>query len=237
MCPAVTASTPGAPRSSHGATDRRRGGHRPGRRASPSPPSGRSTVPVANRVGHDGAMADVGYFACGRSGGRPGRPTSGPRGPRLPLPVREARPRPYNSAGARPAAAVSVGRQRLLARPSDAWAWLRSHALIGFSSRHPQGSWYRVTTAGAEILDDPRAVAKVWPPSGSPASCAPALSSARSNSALGDYETASFAAMKAVEVEVRRVAGLPNGLLGVALMREAFQPGRQCALRSRGRGR
>lgn len=60
------------------------------------------------------------------------------------------------------AAAVSVGRQRLLARLSDAWAWLGSHALIGFSSRHPQGTWYRVTTAGAEILDDPGAVAKVW---------------------------------------------------------------------------
>lgn len=51
-----------------------------------------------------------------------------------------------------------------------------------------------------------------------------ALSSARSNFALGDYETASFAAMKAVEVEVRRVARLPNELLGVNLMRNAFSP-------------
>lgn len=42
--------------------------------------------------------------------------------------------------------------------------------------------------------------------------------------ALGDYETASFATMNAVEVEVRRVAGLPNELLGVALMRKAFSP-------------
>ena len=30
--------------------------------------------------------------------------------------------------------------------------------------------------------------------------------------------------MKAVEVEVRRVAGLPNELLGVNLMRKAFSP-------------
>ena len=42
--------------------------------------------------------------------------------------------------------------------------------------------------------------------------------------ALVDYETASFAAMKAVEVEVRRVADLPNELVGVALMRKAFSP-------------
>lgn len=40
------------------------------------------------------------------------------------------------------------------------------------------------------------------------------LSSARSNFALGDYETASCPAREAVEVEVRRVAGLPNELLG-----------------------
>jgi hypothetical protein len=41
---------------------------------------------------------------------------------------------------------------------------------------------------------------------------------------LGDYEPASFAAMKAVEVEVRRVAELPNELLGIPLMRKAFSP-------------
>jgi uncharacterized protein (TIGR02391 family) len=41
---------------------------------------------------------------------------------------------------------------------------------------------------------------------------------------LGDYETASFAATKAVKVEVRRAAGLSNDLIGVALMRKAFSP-------------
>ncbi|XVV00769.1 TIGR02391 family protein [Actinosynnema sp. CA-248983] len=41
---------------------------------------------------------------------------------------------------------------------------------------------------------------------------------------LGDYETACFAAMKAVEVEVRRLAGLDNAVIGVDLMRQAFKP-------------
>lgn len=50
----------------------------------------------------------------------------------------------------------------------------------------------------------------------------PLLSSARSDFALGDYETACFAALKAVEVKVRRIAGLPNELIGVNLMRKAF---------------
>ncbi|MEW1567316.1 TIGR02391 family protein [Streptomyces sp. NPDC093509] len=41
---------------------------------------------------------------------------------------------------------------------------------------------------------------------------------------LGDYETACFAAMKAVEVAVRDASGLDNSLVGVKLMRTAFQP-------------
>lgn len=113
----------------------------------------------------------------------------------------------------------------MLARLSDAWAWLESHALIGHSSKNPQGSnWSRVTNAGKTLLEDPNAISKVWAGDRLRGELHPALSSARTNFALGDYETASFAAMKAVEVEVRRVAGLANELLGVALMRKAFSP-------------
>ncbi len=112
----------------------------------------------------------------------------------------------------------------MLARLSDAWAWLESHALVGPSAQNPPGGWQRVTSAGAEVASDPNAVAKVWAADRLAGDLHPALSSARSNFALGDYETASFAAMKAVEVEVRRVAGLPNELLGVNLMRKAFSP-------------
>jgi uncharacterized protein (TIGR02391 family) len=113
----------------------------------------------------------------------------------------------------------------MLARLSDAWAWLESHALVGPSSKNPQGStWSRVTSTGKALLEDPNALSKVWADDRLTGGLHPALSSARSNFALGDYETASFAAMKTVEVEVRRVAGLPNELLGVTLMRKAFSP-------------
>lgn len=112
----------------------------------------------------------------------------------------------------------------MLARLSDAWAWLESHALIGHSSKSPQGSWSRVTSTGKALREDPNALSKVWADDRLSGGLHPALSSARSNFALGDYETASFAAMKAVEVEVRHIAGLPNELLGVALMRKAFSP-------------
>jgi uncharacterized protein (TIGR02391 family) len=112
----------------------------------------------------------------------------------------------------------------MLARLSDAWAWLESHALIGLSSRSPHGGWSRVTSAGSALLNDPNALSKVWADDRLAGDLHPALSAARSNFALGDYETASFAAMKAVEVDVRLAANLPNELIGVALMRKAFSP-------------
>lgn len=114
--------------------------------------------------------------------------------------------------------------EAMLARLSDAWAWLESHALIGHSARNPSGGWYRVTAAGADLVSDASAVAKVWAGERLAGDLHPALASARTNFALGDYETASFAAMKAVEVEVRHAAGLPSELLGVSLMRKAFSP-------------
>ncbi|GAW55077.1 MULTISPECIES: TIGR02391 family protein [unclassified Nocardioides] len=112
----------------------------------------------------------------------------------------------------------------LLARLADAWAWLQAHGLIGPSAQNPTGDWRRITAMGQEVVDDPNAVEKVWAAERLAGDLHPALSSARSNFALGDYETASFAAMKSVEVEVRRVAKLPNELLGVPLMRKAFSP-------------
>lgn len=114
----------------------------------------------------------------------------------------------------------------LFDRLSDAWSWLESHALIGPSSSNPQtGNWQRVTCQGEVLLKDPNAVTKVWAAERLSGDLVPALSSAQSNFALGDYETAAFAAMKAVEVAVRDAAGLPNELVGVNLMRKAFSPG------------
>lgn len=113
----------------------------------------------------------------------------------------------------------------LLARLSDAWAWLEAHALLGPSVMNPPvGNWQRPTALGREIARDSAAVAKVWAGERLSGDLDPALDSARTNFALGDYETAAFAAMKSVEVEVRRIAGLTNDLLGVNLMRKAFSP-------------
>lgn len=112
-----------------------------------------------------------------------------------------------------------------LARIADAWAWLESHGLLSMHHTNgPTGHWQRVTKSGADLAADPNALTKVWADDRLAGDLHPSLSSARSNFALGDYETASFAAMKAVEVEVRRVAGLSNDIIGVPLMRKAFNP-------------
>lgn len=111
--------------------------------------------------------------------------------------------------------------QVLLNRLSDAWAWLESHGLLGPDTQ-AGSNWQRVTASGCELITDPNAIAKVWAADRLAGPLNPLLSSARSNFSIGDYETACFAALKAVEVEVRRVGGLPDETIGVHLMRKAF---------------
>ena len=112
----------------------------------------------------------------------------------------------------------------LLARLADAWAWLEAHALIAAHHKNTTSQSQRVTETGRELAADPKAVTKLWAEDRLAGELDPLLSSARTNFALGDYETASFAAMKAVEVRVREAAGLPKELVGVPLMRRAFSP-------------
>lgn len=114
--------------------------------------------------------------------------------------------------------------EALLARVADAWAWLEAHALIGPHPKNTVSEWQRVTETGRELAADPNAVSKIWAEDRLAGDLDPLLTSARTNFALGDYETAAFAAMKAVEVRVREAAGLPNELVGVPLMRKAFSP-------------
>jgi uncharacterized protein (TIGR02391 family) len=114
--------------------------------------------------------------------------------------------------------------ENLLARLSDAWSWLEAHGFIANHHKNTESRWQRVTALGRELAQDPDAITKVWAAERLAGDIDPRLATARFNFAVGDYETASFAALKVVEVEVRRVAGLPNDLIGVKLMRKAFDP-------------
>ncbi|QFZ20594.1 TIGR02391 family protein [Saccharothrix syringae] len=113
----------------------------------------------------------------------------------------------------------------LLGWLSDAWAWLEAHGLIGPSARNTTSAWQRLTRAGHEAKADAAALTRLWAGDRLAGSLHPILEErVRPIFNLGDYETACFAAMKTVEVEVRRLAGLENSVIGVDLMRQAFRP-------------
>ncbi|MFF1604207.1 TIGR02391 family protein [Streptomyces mirabilis] len=114
----------------------------------------------------------------------------------------------------------------LLAKLADAWSWLVAHGLVGPHPSNTSSDWQRVTASGREMAQDPKGSARVW----AEVRLADVLDSTLEEKVrpifnLGDYETACFAAMKAVEVEVRAVSGLDSSLVGVDLMRQAFKPG------------
>lgn len=134
-------------------------------------------------------------------------------------------PNPINvMVGAHTAYSTEPDAALLTGRISDAYAWLESHGCIG--PTHNSGNWRRVTEAGRELLKGEDGLKRVYASERIQGILLPQLEqSARPNFDRGDYETASFAALKAVEVEVRRLSGHPDGLVGTKLMQEAFKSG------------
>ncbi|MCM2417903.1 TIGR02391 family protein [Streptomyces sp. RKAG293] len=107
---------------------------------------------------------------------------------------------------------------------ADAWAWLESRALIARDWSQSE-AFRRVSLLGAELLESSQGITRFEARERLSGALHPDLeNTVRTNFSLGDYETASFAAMKAVEVAVRNASGLDNSLVGVKLMRAAFQP-------------
>ncbi|TXR94529.1 TIGR02391 family protein [Streptomyces sp. col6] len=107
---------------------------------------------------------------------------------------------------------------------SDAWSWLESRALL-VRDRTQNEPFRRVSREGMELAKNPHGLARFEASERLSGPLHPALEGAvRTNFHLGEYELASFAAMKAVEVAVREASGLDNSLVGVHLMRAAFQP-------------
>lgn len=113
----------------------------------------------------------------------------------------------------------------LTGRVGDAWAWLVAHECVG-PSIHTSTHQMRVTQQGALIAQRPDAPLHLQAERLLANDLSPQLlQSAKPAFARGDYETAAFAAMKAVEVTVRTLSALPDSLLGVKLMQEAFKTG------------
>ncbi|NRG42641.1 TIGR02391 family protein [Rathayibacter sp. VKM Ac-2835] len=112
---------------------------------------------------------------------------------------------------------------QLVGRLGDAWAWLVAHQCVG-QALSPQGTMQRVTRQGAAIGANPTALLQLQADELLSPNLSPQLlPSAKPTFVRGDYETAAFAAMKAVEVEVRRLSGLSTDFIGTKLMQEAFK--------------
>jgi len=106
---------------------------------------------------------------------------------------------------------------------SEAGEWLRTHGLVAWNPDQSDAQAIFITRLGERALADGlptiRAIHRL------DIDLLPELQArARPQFLRGDFETASFVAMREVEVQVREQAGLRNSQLGTALMQEAFKP-------------
>jgi uncharacterized protein (TIGR02391 family) len=108
-----------------------------------------------------------------------------------------------------------------LAAVAEAMAWLRARALIARDPGQPSDAAIFVTRTGQRVAaEGPRAFYAAERLQGN---LHPLIEeAARPQFLIGKYELAVFAAMRAVEMRVRRLAGLGNDSYGVDLMRRAF---------------
>lgn len=112
---------------------------------------------------------------------------------------------------------------------AEAWAWLEAQGLLVSADGMNGNNGWRVLSRRAQVFSDEREfsdyiVARRLPKE--------SLHSRLNEQGVwqtfmrGQYDTAVFQAMKAVEVAVREASGFGTDLIGVKLMREAFNPER-----------
>ena len=109
---------------------------------------------------------------------------------------------------------------------SEAWAWLVAQGLLVPAPGSFGGPDWRVLSRRARRFEDEAefaryAIARMLPKD----ALHPRLSNKVWSAFMrSEFDVAAFQALKAVEVTVREASGLPNDLIGVKLMRKAFDP-------------
>lgn len=107
---------------------------------------------------------------------------------------------------------------------TEAWAWLESKALVAPEPDQASSEARFITRAGRRSLEN-GSFEEVQATERIGLDLHPCIEGkVRPIFLLGDYETAAFKAMKEVEVRVRELSNLPIDLIGVTLMRQAFNP-------------
>jgi uncharacterized protein (TIGR02391 family) len=118
----------------------------------------------------------------------------------------------------------TLGRGPHLYALAEAWSWLEARALLVPNPDQSSNDARIVTRAGKRVIQQ-GSLNEILAAERIGLSLHPRLEGKiRPIFLLGDYETAAFKAMKEVEVRVRELAGLSNELIGVKLMRQAFNP-------------
>jgi uncharacterized protein (TIGR02391 family) len=106
----------------------------------------------------------------------------------------------------------------------EAMAWLRSQAMLARSMHETSGNFFYITRWGYEALE--LSLSQIHARQRVQADMHPLLlQRVRRQFMLGEYESGVFAAMKAVEVRVRKLGGYGDEDYGVDLMTKAFKTG------------
>jgi len=117
----------------------------------------------------------------------------------------------------------SAGSREVQRALSEGWAWLISRGLVAWDPSQSSSNAYFVTRLGDEALA--QGVTHMDAAARLGMQLHPSIAEVVERQfLLGEYELAVFAAMKAVEVRARQMAGLPEGLVGTKLMQAAFGP-------------
>ncbi len=108
---------------------------------------------------------------------------------------------------------------------SEAWRWLYANCLVASdTTRQNDANAFVVTRLGRLIAEE--GLAKTRAIQRLAMDLHPRLEDmVRPQYLMGEYELATFAALRAVEVRVRSLSGSPESSLGVKLMRNAFGDG------------
>ena len=106
---------------------------------------------------------------------------------------------------------------------SEGWAWLSSRGLVAWDPSQSSANAYFITRLGHQALEQGVTHMDAAARLGMQLHASLAEVVER-QFLIGEYELAVFAAMKSVEVPVRQMANLPDGLVGTKLMQVAFGP-------------
>jgi uncharacterized protein (TIGR02391 family) len=114
-------------------------------------------------------------------------------------------------------------RDVITARLAEGWAWLIANGMLAPRVDYFSGSWCFVTRLGQRTADRAGLAQYLKAMELPKDKLHPSIADrCHAQFIRGEFDTAVFQAYKQLEIAIREAAGLPDGLIGVALARKAF---------------